>query len=455
MKKFKKLFEKFLYLYFFITLFIFLIFSYFVYESYNLSKNNYLNNKFAKRFILAYRETPFILIGAFHGFFEKTNTINIRIDNDNLKKIEEARILAKKNKRLNNTIAKKSSVNAEIHSLAQKAELKKIKIRLKGDRPTHFIQEKNSSYKINLSNNDFFLNFNEFGIHKPRARNYIYEWIFHKIMDNENILGPKYEFVNLRINNNKKGLYALEESLDNLIFTNKNIGPIIFVPDDLINSVKLKKKNNYEVFYIDKRFSLKRKNYWNNDKNKEVKNRAFDKLHKFLNKEINLSQTFDIDSIAKYMALTDLLMTYHGYSIANIRFHYNPKSQLFEFVAWDGHRKNARYHPWNKLYDPSTSIELMEQNNNSLSHLRKNFFWDENDYKLFLKSYYREIKRITDKKYLDTFFRNNKNQINTYNNLIYKDYFFTDNFDRYGPSFYYFDSNELYIRADYLAKKYF
>ena len=135
----------------------------------------------------AYRETPFILIGAFHGFFEKTNTINIRIDNDNLKKIEEARILAKKNKRLNNTIAKKSSVNAEIHSLAQKAELKKIKIRLKGDRPTHFIQEKNSSYKINLSNNDFFLNFNEFGIHKPRARNYIYEWIFHKIMDNENI----------------------------------------------------------------------------------------------------------------------------------------------------------------------------------------------------------------------------------------------------------------------------
>lgn len=448
----KKLFEKFLYLYFIITLLIFLIFSYFVYESFTLSKKPLINNKILKRASLAYRETPQILAGAINGYFERVKSINIKIDNDDLLKIEKARFLAIENKRLNKDIAKKSSVSGEIYSLGKKKEIemKNMRIRLKGDRPAHFAQKKNSSYKINLENDEFFLGFNEFGIHKPRARNYIYEWIYHKLMKKENILGPQYNFINIIINNDNKGLYALEESLDNLIFNNNTIGPILYVPDDFINSKNL--QNN--TLNFKKNFSVKSKDFWNKEDNLEIKKKAFNKLYKFLDKEASLKETFNISSIAKYMALTDLLMTYHGYSIANIRFHYNPITNLFEFVAWDGHRKNPRYHPWNELFDNSTSIELMKKKGNSLTVLKNNLFWDEEGYKLFLKVYLKEIKRITDRTYLDNFFEDNKDKIKKYNNLIYKDFFFTDNFDKYGPSFYYYDSNEIYNRANYLAKKY-
>lgn len=452
MNKFKKYFEKFLYVYFFITVLIFLIFSYFVYESYTLSKKPFINNKIIVRAVLAYREAPLILLGAINGYFENVMSINIKVEDNDLKKIEKARKLAKKNTRLNKTIAKKSSVNAEIYILGQNTELKNIKLRLKGDRPSHFFQKKNSSYKINVKNNQFFLGFNEFAIHKPRARNYIYEWIFHKLMEGENIVGPKYNFIKIKINDKNKGLFALEESLDNLIFNNNEIGPIFFWPDDLMNKVNSKKIEtlNYKEF-----LTIKSESYWNKKDNKGIKKKAFQKFYKFLDKEASLQETFDIENIAKYMALTDLLMTYHGYSQANIRFHYNPKNNLFEFVAWDGHRQNPRFHPWNELYNPSTSIELMDKKNNSLTNLKKILFWDKEGYEIFLKIYFKEIKRIANRDYLDSFFNENKKEISTYNNLIYSDFFFTDNFDKYGPSFYYFDKNEIYHRADYLVKKYF
>ena len=451
MKKLKKIFEKFLYIYFVVTFLIFLIFTYFVYESYTLSNKPSINNKIIKRAVLAYREAPLIFIGAINGYFENIKSINIKVENDEFKKIEKARFLAKKNKRLNKTIARKSSVNAEIHVLRDNAEIKNIKLKLKGDRPSHFSQKKNSSYKINLKNNEFFLGFNEFGIHKPRARNYIYEWIFHKLMGDENIVGPKYNFINLNINNENKGLYALEESLDNLVFNNNEIGPIFFWPDDLLteNDFKIIKSNNYKEL-----LTIKSKSYWNKKENIDIKKKAFIKFYKFLDRDANIQETFDIKNIAKYMALTDLLMTYHGYSNANIRFHFNPKSNLFELVAWDGHRQNPRYHPWNELYNPSTLIELIDKKNNPLTWLKKFLFWDEQGYKIFLKIYINEIKRITNKDYLNLFFTENKKKISTYNNLIYRDFFFTDNFDKYGPSFYYFDEEEIYHRANYLIKKY-
>ena len=138
----KKLFEKFLYLYFIITVLIFLIFSYFVYESYTLSKKQIINNKILKRATLAYRESPQILVGAISGYFETIKSINIKISNNNLLKIEKARLLAMENKRLNADIAKKSSVSGEIYILEKKTEIKNIRIRLKGDRPIHYAQKK-------------------------------------------------------------------------------------------------------------------------------------------------------------------------------------------------------------------------------------------------------------------------------------------------------------------------
>ena len=70
--------------------------------------------------------------------------------------------------------------------------------------------KKNSSYKINLSKNDFIMGIDKFSVHKPRARNYIYEWLFHKISEQEDLINLKYKFIKLSINGSDNQLYVFE-----------------------------------------------------------------------------------------------------------------------------------------------------------------------------------------------------------------------------------------------------
>ena len=88
------------------------------------------------------------------------------------------------------------------------------KIRLKGDRDIHWRDRDNSSYKINLSKDNYILNMNKFSLQKPRARNYIHEWIYLELAKIEEIIAIDYKFVNLNINGESYGLYVLEEGFN-------------------------------------------------------------------------------------------------------------------------------------------------------------------------------------------------------------------------------------------------
>ena len=52
---------------------------------------------------------------------------------------------------------------------------------------------------------------------KPRARNYIHEWLFHELASEEDLIKLIYKFVNLRINGNSMGLYVFEENFDKVL----------------------------------------------------------------------------------------------------------------------------------------------------------------------------------------------------------------------------------------------
>ena len=52
----------------------------------------------------------------------------------------------------------------------------------------------------------------KFSIQHPRERNYLNEWLFTNILRENSILSPRINFVNVWLNNEKWGLYLLEES---------------------------------------------------------------------------------------------------------------------------------------------------------------------------------------------------------------------------------------------------
>ena len=110
-----------------------------------------------------------------------------------------------------------------------------IKLRVKGDRVLHWYDKKQTSYRIDLRGDDRIWGLEEFSVQKPITRNYIYEYIFHKILEANNLIGLKYFFINLSLNDTDQGIYAVEEGFSKeLIERNKKRnGPIFGVEDSV------------------------------------------------------------------------------------------------------------------------------------------------------------------------------------------------------------------------------
>ena len=108
-------------------------------------------------------------------------------------------------------------------------------IRLKGDREVHFIDKEKTSYKLELDRDQFIFGIKKFSLQKPRIRNYIHEWLFHELSGEQNIIKIKYDFINLSINGEDKGLYVIEEGFGKeLIERNKRRnGPIFGLNEDV------------------------------------------------------------------------------------------------------------------------------------------------------------------------------------------------------------------------------
>ena len=65
---------------------------------------------------------------------------------------------------------------------------------MKGDRLMHFYDKKNTSFKIDVRGEKRIWGLEEFSIQKPITRNYIYEYIFHKVLESNDLISLKYFF---------------------------------------------------------------------------------------------------------------------------------------------------------------------------------------------------------------------------------------------------------------------
>ena len=155
--------------------------------------------------------------------------------------------------------------------------------RLKGDRLIHYNEKNKISYKIELDDNNYLFGVKKFSLQKPRARNYIHEWLFHEIAKEGELIKLKYDFVNLKINGTGQGLYVFEEGFDkDLVERNhRRNGPIFSLYEEYDSNIFLSK------------FELYNKNFWNRDENIKLASYARNKLKGFLEQKFNLDETFN------------------------------------------------------------------------------------------------------------------------------------------------------------------
>lgn len=300
----------------------------------------------------------------------------------------------------------------------------KVDIRLKGDRMVHLDPEK-LSFRVKVKGDNTILGMKRFSLHSPKARNFVYEWLFHKILKDEGLISIRYDFVNLYLNGKNLGVYALEEHFDKRLIENNNMkeGPIIRFNEDLIVNdffTGINNLNNTPITMFNENEFLD----LGKAKNTQI---AISMLESFRTGESKISEVFDVKKMAKFFAVTDLLDSHHGAIWRSLRFYLNPVTMKLEPIGFDGHFGAGRFKTMSAELGSSVEPTWINTVYSDWFNLVFN-----NKYSIdlkFYREYVKELEKFSDKAYLEKFFNTNVEEIELLNGLVHREFPYF-NFDK-------------------------
>ncbi len=233
-----------------------------------------------------------------------------------------------------------SIVNA---SITYGEEILPAKLRLKGDWTSDNLQGDKWSFRLKLRGDNTLFGMKQFSLQHPRVRNYIYEWLFHKMLEKEEIIPLRYIFVHLSLNGKDLGIYALEEHFEKrLIEYNRNREGLILKFDE--NPRWMAVRNVWpqaSQLGLSSMFSasvdvFKSKTVMQDSVLYRQFLLASSLLERFRTGDLKAAEVFDIKKMAAYFAIVDLMGAQHALSWHNLRFYYNPINSRLEPIGFDG-----------------------------------------------------------------------------------------------------------------------
>lgn len=249
----------------------------------------------------------------------KVNTITIILDTSDYRSILREQSYFSSQKWLDKKLANYYKCKIKLDNKNLKGKIRNKGLLLK---PWEYNQGC-YSYKVKLKKGEI-KGLNKFYLNYPKKRNNLHEWYGDKIYKYYKLINQKNFFVNLDINNNKKGLYLLEESFDGKLLTNneKSLGPIIYYGKE-----EIIKSDDYGESFFRSKIKFQYPSEYN-DTAKEL-------LNNFIQKESSVGETFDFEKTATHFALADLIGYYHQLNYHNVKFYYNTTNKKLEPIAND------------------------------------------------------------------------------------------------------------------------
>lgn len=325
----------------------------------------------------------------------------------------------------------------------------KVKIHAKGDRTIHYDEFDKTSYRVRVKGDNTVLGMKIFSLQKSRVRNYIHEWIFLDMARKSGLVAPRYKFLQLIRNGKNLGIFALEEHYEkHLIESNqRRDGPILQFDE------------NTSLDYKKAVIAPYRSKSWTTPDKLPVTRKAVQLLEAFRREELAVSQVFDADKLAAFLAITDLTGTHHGAITKSLRFYYNPITSKLEPVPFDGHRLDTPQEYIARLFGYDTMIVsgygLAGKKEHWIHDLYggwfRHLFNNENTFDTrFVSKYMAELEKITAPGHLENYFSGVDEELSHNLDLVYKEFPLFDNAFSFGPGPFIFDRQDYYARRDRL-----
>ncbi len=223
-----------------------------------------------------------------------------------------------------------------------------VKLRLKGDWLDHLRGNK-WSFRVKTKDPFAWRRLKVFSLHTPAARFHLHEWLLHQWWRQEDVLTPRYDFVELILNGESLGIYAFEEHFEKELLESqeRREGPIVRLAEDGFWAGMARQLSHHGFIRPGSGHSAQAPanapvEAFNQD------DLAIDTtlagplrqaqrlLQQFRDGTYPPAEIFDLDRLAAYYAISDLLNAYHGVVWHNQRFYYNPINGRLEPIGFDG-----------------------------------------------------------------------------------------------------------------------
>ncbi len=288
-------------------------------------------------------------------------------------------------------------------TLRSDSENVKVKLRLKGDTVQHLQGEK-WSLRVDVKGEHTLRGLQRFSLQHPGTRSFLDEWIFHRALLREGVLGLRYEFVDVSLNGKDLGIYALEEHFEKQLVEQKRRrdGPLLRFDEELMwrelhgQMIPLEGRitpsgyGSYEASAID---GFKTGQTLADPDARKSYLHAVQLLESFRRGQLRTNEVFDADLLAKYFAVSDLLGAEHGTRWHNLRFYFNPVTLRLEPIGFDAEAT--------LLGSPSGAEEVgRDLNGRSVVEarpFRAKVFADREFFALYMA----EVERVADPAYLE------------------------------------------------------
>ena len=296
----------------------------------------------------------------------------------------------------------------------------RAEIRLKGDWTDHLKDDK-WSFRIKLKDDKTIMGMRKFSVHRPSARGFINEWLYHKAIKEAGIMGLRYGFlegmIHIKKNNSSKyitkevGMYAIEESFDKrTIESNARKESIILKFSE--NAYWAKVKSNKAIgdpsgiiwhsfmdFQVDYPITV-----FGEDKVLQDQTmRNYFKLSKGLLGDLRfgiktIDQVFDVKELAMQNAILNLFGATHGLPLINVRYYYNPITSKLEPIAFDGNSGH--------LLDEYKHVAFLNSHKDSV----------------YLKELAYALEKVSQPAYLNNLVQTHKDPLSHYKKELKKEY---------------------------------
>ncbi|MFT5819401.1 MAG: hypothetical protein ACI8ZM_000625 [Crocinitomix sp.] len=280
--------------------------------------------------------------------------------------------------------------------LLYKGDTIKGEMRLKGHMTDHLEGDK---WSFRVKTKDEVMGMYRFSLQNPATRNYAYEWIYHELLENEDVIHLKYDFIKLKLNDKDLGIYAIEEHFGQHILRDNDRPPgaILRWNPELYWEHRL---DELDGVYIDEGYSNYSSSFPEAYDQGVVKKdpqliESYQKgallLEQFRRGIKTTSEVFDVEKMARFHAVIDLVGGYHSLDWSDVKFYFNSNIGKIEPVGYESFSVRKTF----KIAGQRTPEDYATAGFNYHDRL----FSDPEFFKVYIES----LQRICDEEYFKTF----------------------------------------------------